>query len=230
MAGVPRALGRAALPVIKWGRCNLVPMRHDFFDEPDRGGGVMVWAIRQLAIWLVGGLAVYWLASSSGLLRPSASPGTQPPAEQQQLSRPQSADTAAPVERAPLGRPVPAVTNSLSLRARPDGYVYVKAEVNGAPMTMAFDTGASIVSLTQADAARAGVAGSLNYTMSFGTANGRGLGAPVKLREIRIGQLMIQDVDAVVMQNLHTSLLGQTFLNRLKSYQMKDSVLTLSWQ
>ena len=50
------------------------------------------------------------------------------------------------------------------------------------------------------------------------------------LREIRVGQLVIRDVDAVVMQNLGTSLLGQSFLKRLESYQMKDGVLTLAWQ
>ena len=117
-----------------------------------------------------------------------------------------------------------------SLRARPDGYTYVKASVNGSEMVMAFDTGASVVSLTQADAIKAGVAGSLNYSLSFSTANGRSRGAPVMLREIRIGQLVITDVQAIVMQNLNQSLLGQTFLSRLQSYQMQNGVLTLTWQ
>jgi clan AA aspartic protease (TIGR02281 family) len=56
------------------------------------------------------------------------------------------------------------------------------------------------------------------------------MGAPVTLREIRIGQLVIEDVNAIVLQNLNVSLLGQTFLNRLHSYQMQDGVLTLTWQ
>jgi aspartyl protease family protein len=203
-------------------------MRNDFFYEPERGGGVVGWAVRQLVLWLVGGLAVYWLVTSYGLVRPSSGPAAEPQAQLQPQSQVPAADLA-PAERAALGRPAPIVSNALSLRARADGYVYVKADVNGTPMTMAFDTGASMVSLTQADAARAGVAGNLNYTLSFGTANGRGLGAPVTLREIRIGQLVVQDVNAVVMQNLNTTLLGQTFLNRLESYQMRQGVLTLSW-
>ena len=130
----------------------------------------------------------------------------------------------------PLGQAVPPVINSLSLRARENGYAYVRASVNGADMVMAFDTGAAMVSLTQADAIRAGVAGNLNYSLSFSTANGRGRGAPVMLREIRIGQLVIPDVRAVVMENMQVSLLGQTFLSRLHSYQMQDGVLTLTWQ
>ena len=33
-------------------------MRGDFL-EPERNGGVMVWALRQLMFWLVGGIAIY---------------------------------------------------------------------------------------------------------------------------------------------------------------------------
>jgi aspartyl protease family protein len=196
-------------------------MRDDFF-EPERGSGVMGWALRQLVFWLIGGLVAYWFVTSYGLVRPSA-PAVKPQAES-------APATAAPEQKVVLGRQVQVASNSLTLRARTDGYVYVKASVNGSPMTMAFDTGAAVVSLTQADAIKAGVAGSLNYSMAFTTANGRALGAPVMLREIRIGQLVIEDVQAVVMQNMSVSLLGQTFLKRLESYQMRDGVMTLTWQ
>ena len=54
-------------------------------------------------------------------------------------------------------------------------------------------------------------------------------GAAVKLRELRIGQFSVTDVPAVVHENLHVSLLGQTFLKRLDSYEMRDGVLTLNW-
>ena len=32
------------------------------------------------------------------------------------------------------------------------------------------------------------------------------------------------------MQNMQISLLGQTFLSRLRSYQMQNGVLTLTWE
>jgi clan AA aspartic protease (TIGR02281 family) len=186
-------------------------MRGDFF-EPERGGGVMGWALRQLMFWLVGGLVVYLIIANRGLLTPHADGGTAPP---------------APV--AVVEQPSTSLTNSLILHAASNGYVFVDASINGSPIHMAFDTAATMVSLTQADAARIGIAGSLNYTIPFGTANGRSYGAPVTLREIRIGQLEIDDVKAVVMPNLKVSLLGQTFLSRLDSYQMRDGVLTLTW-
>ena len=162
---------------------------------------------------LIGGLAIYLIIANRGLLSPHQDGGTVEP---------------APASVA--DKPAVAPTNSLVLHARSDGYVVVDAAVNGTPLRMAFDTGAAVVSLTQADAARLGLASGLNYTIPFATANGRSYGAPVILREIRIGQLEIDDVKAVVMPNLNVSLLGQTFLNRLRSYQMHDGVLTLTWQ
>jgi clan AA aspartic protease (TIGR02281 family) len=186
-------------------------MRGNFL-EPDRNGGVMGWALRQLAFWLVGGFAIYLIVANRGLVTPHPDGGAPP-----------QAPTAA------AEKPTTPLANSLILRAGRDGYVFVDASVNGTPLRMAFDTGAAMVSLTQADAARIGISGGLNYTIPFGTANGRSYGAPVTLREIRIGQLEIDDVKAVVMPNLNVSLLGQTFLSRLDSYQMRDGILTLTW-
>jgi aspartyl protease family protein len=187
-------------------------MRDNRFLQPERGNGVVNWALRQLALWLVGGLVVCILIANYGLLTPHED-ATKP-----------SARVAVPEPSSPG-----IVSNSLILRAAHDGYVYVDASVNGSPMRMAFDTGASYVSLTQADATKAGIAGGLDYSMVFQTANGPGYGAPVTLREIHIGQLTVDDVHAVVMQKLSVSLLGQTFLSRLESYQMRDGILTLSW-
>jgi predicted aspartyl protease len=49
------------------------------------------------------------------------------------------------------------------------------------------------------------------------------------LREIRIEQLAIDNVPGAVIENLDQSLLGMTFLHRLKSFQMREGVLTISW-
>jgi aspartyl protease family protein len=200
--------------------------RHNQFLEPERGSGIVGWAVKQLVMWLIGGLVVYTLVVNFQLLKAPAPQAAPQSTASQSNGVPLDDQTVLK----PLGQAAPPVTNTLSLRAQPDGYAYVKAAVNGAEMVMAFDTGAQVVSLTQADAVKAGVAGNLNYSLSFSTANGRALGAPVMLREIRVGQLVIEDVRAVVMQNMRISLLGQTFLSRLHGYQMQDGVLTLTWQ
>jgi clan AA aspartic protease (TIGR02281 family) len=197
--------------------------RNNQFLEPERGSGMIGWAMKQLAMWLVGGFIVYSLVvnhqlfSGSGQENPAQPASVHPVASAQWSAR-------APSETGAL------VTNSLTLQARPDGYAWVDAAVNGVPMNMAFDTGASYVSLTEADAQRAGVSGNLNYSIPIWTANGSNPGAPVVLREVRIGQLTIENVNAIVQRNLAHSLLGQTFLNRLQSFHMERGVLTLSWQ
>ena len=63
---------------------------------------------------------------------------------------------AAPIEEklTPLGQSV-MVTNSLTLRANPNGHVYVTATVNNVPIKFMVDTGATWVSLSPGDAARA---------------------------------------------------------------------------
>lgn len=189
---------------------------HNRFLEPENGGSRLIGGIlRQLLVWLVGGIVVYMLVASRSLLLPNLA---------------QQAPQMKPVAAALPLRHEEIASNSLILHAARDGYVYVDVEVNGIQTRMAFDTGASFVSLTQDDARRAGIGSGLNYSLEFTTANGKARGAPVTLREVRIGGLDIYDVQAVVMQNLSISLLGQSFLNRLDSYQMRDGVMTLTWQ
>jgi aspartyl protease family protein len=183
-------------------------MHGDFF-EPERG--VMGWAWRQPMFWLVGGLAVCLIAGG-GPLTAHADGGAAPSAPGVTILRPSAS-----------------LSNTLVLHAGRNGYVFVDASVDGTLVRMAFDTGASVVALTEADAERIGLPGNLRYTVPFATANGRGFGAPVTLREVHIGKLEIDNVKAVAMPNLEVSLLGQSFLSRLQSYQMRDGALTLNW-
>jgi aspartyl protease family protein len=135
---------------------------------------------------------------------------------------------AAPTAAVEPQRAVP--TSTLVYRADPQGHVILEAVVNGTPMRFMLDTGATAVALTARDAAAAGIARyQLGFTGRAETANGSVRVAPVRLREIRLGQLSIEDVSAVVIDNLEISLLGQSFLRKLQSYEMRDGVLTITW-
>ena len=102
---------------------------------------------------------------------------------------------------------------------------------NGAAVHFLVDTGAGSVALTLADAAAAGVGrGSLDFSARISTANGIARAAPVRLREVRVGQLSVNDVSAFVAENLHVSLLGMSFLKRVEGFEIRDGVLTLNWQ
>jgi aspartyl protease family protein len=47
---------------------------------------------------------------------------------------------------------------------------------------------------------------------------------------VRIGQLVIEDVDAAVVDSpLTVSLLGMSFLRRLEGYEIRDGALVLGW-
>ena len=138
----------------------------------------------------------------------------------------------APTATVPLPtilRPGPS-THTLVYRAGPLGHVVLPASVNGAPIRFLVDTGASTVALSAADARAAGInPNALLFDKTTTTANGVVRVAPVLLREIRIEQLSVENVPAVVDANLSGSLLGMSFLSRLKSFEMREGALTFSW-
>ena len=201
---------------------------HQDTSAPGRPRHFPAWALRHATLRLTGGLALYLITAHCGFSAARADDGAARSAPGVTVLR-GSSDNGIVMPSAPgvtVLRPPP--EPALILHAGHDGHVSVDALVDGTPTRMVFDTGASVVSLTQADAERIGVSKNLSYTIPFGTANGRSYGAPVTLR-VRIGQHEIDDVKAVVMPNLNVSLLGQSFLSRLHSYEMRDGVLTLTW-
>ena len=174
------------------------------------------WAIRQALIW--GGFAVLAYAVVG-----------------YRLFAPSDTVTAAGPATSVAARATPsashsAVPNTLTFPANREGHVELDAVVNGAPVHFLVDTGATMVVLSMRDAAAAGISrASLDFSIKTQTANGIGRAAPITLRELRVGQFSATDVPAAVVENLRISLLGQTFLKRLDSYEMRDGALTLYW-
>jgi aspartyl protease family protein len=116
------------------------------------------------------------------------------------------------------------------LRRRLDGHFTANVEVNGKTMSMIVDTGASTIVLRPEDAAKAGIDVSrLTYTVPVLTANGRTVAARVYVDKVAIGPLDRQRVEALVAQPgaMTQSLLGMSFLSRLRSYEFSGDFLTL---
>ena len=114
---------------------------------------------------------------------------------------------------------------------RLSGEFAIAAKVNGARVTFLFDTGASVVVLTAADARRAGVdARELNYDVPVNTANGAAMAAEVRLDEVAVGPIVMRDVRALVARPgaLEQSLLGMSFLERLRGYTVERGRLVLT--
>lgn len=137
-------------------------------------------------------------------------------------------------ELVPAGTPMEAASpdgeRAVRLRRSSRGPFVARTKVNGTEMTMMVDTGASSVVLKSTDAERAGIdLKALSFTIAVDTANGSTFCAPVRLRAIGVGGITFQNVEALVAQpgNLKESLLGMSFLKRLRSYDFSGDFLTL---
>ena len=84
-------------------------------------------------------------------------------------------------------------------------------------MRFLVDTGATAVSLPASDAVRLGLDYRGGRRISMQTANGTAPAYVTKLERIKIGDIELYNVDAIVIENgLHVALLGMTFLNRVE--------------
>jgi len=163
-------------------------------------------------------------------LRPGAS-GAKPEPAAPDPRMPDVAGKPPPPGAAPsLTVLRPSSSRTLAYRADRRGHFSLTAAINGSPVRLVVDTGASLVALTPDDARAAGIARSeLVFDQITQTANGRVRFASVILREIRIEQLSIDNVPAAVIENLDQSLLGMSFLKRLKSFEVREGTLTIGW-
>jgi aspartyl protease family protein len=98
----------------------------------------------------------------------------------------------------PLPRIITGGTEALSAQ-RYDGHFVFAAMVNGRPVSMSFDTGASMVTLRAEDAGRLGIPiGHLKFARNVATANGIGLVAATVIDTLTIGTVTQHDVPAFV--------------------------------
>ncbi len=119
---------------------------------------------------------------------------------------------------------------AVKIRRRSDGHFIARVNANGQPVSMLVDTGASTVVLNPADAQKLGIeVDKLRFQVPVQTANGTTFAASVRLRALSIGPIQLTNVDALVAKpgTLKDSLLGMTFLNRLRSYEFSGDFLTL---
>ena len=118
----------------------------------------------------------------------------------------------------------------VELQAGRNGHFNTEAEVNGRPIEVMVDTGATLVALSYEDAERAGIyLNNSDFSRAVSTANGVARVAPVTLDRVSIGDITVRNVPAAVAEpgRLKTSLLGMTFLSRLSRFDMRSGVLVL---
>jgi aspartyl protease family protein len=135
---------------------------------------------------------------------------------------------AAPA--APIRAMLPVRRDEVRIPADGGGQYSIDTEVNGSRLRMMVDTGATLVALSYEDAARAGLfPAPADYKYPVNTANGVAHVARVKLNDVRIGNIVVHDVAAVVGERgaLSGSLLGMTFLSKLSKFEVESGSLVL---
>lgn len=164
---------------------------------------------------------------ANGLKRHGGAPGAQPGTFA--FSSNAKARPAPPP--GPVRAVLPVRRDEVRIGADPLGQFSTDAQVNGAHISrMLVDTGATLVALSYEDAAAAGVFPSpSDFKYQVNTANGVAHVARVRLNDVRIGSLVVHDVDAVVGERgaLSGSLLGMTFLSKLSKFEVGSGALTL---
>ena len=121
-------------------------------------------------------------------------------------------------ERLSGGASASAGTQSVTLSAGRGGHFVANGSINGVAVQFLVDTGASFISFGSTEAKRFGI-DYLNGQKSFSsTANGVVPTYRVKLDEVKVGDITLNNVDGMVHvgDNLPVVLLGNSFLNRME--------------
>jgi aspartyl protease family protein len=120
--------------------------------------------------------------------------------------------------------------NTVVLYKAQGGHYLADAMVDGSPITMMVDTGATTVAFSYEDAERAGLSPqSLNFTSVVTTANGPARSAYVTVPQISVGGIERTNVRVGVAEpgKLDRSLLGMNFLGTLSSVSFSGDELRL---
>lgn len=112
------------------------------------------------------------------------------------------------------------------LRRGADGHFYADAQVNGTTIRFLIDTGASMVVLTRQDAQRAGI------QLPSGRAMAMGVGGPIEvipvtLDRVAVGGIEARRVEAAIADETPVSLLGQSYLQRVGSVEIRGDTMVL---
>jgi aspartyl protease family protein len=101
--------------------------------------------------------------------------------------------------------------------------------INGVPVEMLVDTGASEVCVSASTAARLGLVRSSERRYTIKTANGLSTASLTILRSLSLDGLYMNDVEALILapEAGEVNLLGESFLKRLISVEQRNGTLVL---
>ncbi|MDO5693174.1 MAG: TIGR02281 family clan AA aspartic protease [Pseudomonadota bacterium] len=129
---------------------------------------------------------------------------------------------------ASVGRAAPGGNDRVSLTADRQGHFFTQGNINNRPVQFMVDTGASAIAIGQAEADRLGLNYRRGQPVMMNTANGATRGWLFKLSSVRVGDVTVYEVDAVVTPApMPMVLLGNSFLNRFNMRRDGDQMMLI---
>ena len=115
----------------------------------------------------------------------------------------------------------------------PDGHFWLTAHINGKPRRFLIDTGATLTAISPETAIAAQVPEkAFPQSVNMRTANGSIRAELATIEELRFGNVVARDLDAVIAPALggpggDTNVIGMNLLSRLSSWRVEDRTLIL---
>ncbi len=110
-----------------------------------------------------------------------------------------------------------------------DGHFWLRGTINGTSARFLVDTGATLTALSPgiADAAQV-EPNPMRQVVMLKTANGTVQARIASVTELRIGNIVARDLDAVIAPGLgETNVIGMNLLSRLASWRVEGRTLVL---
>lgn len=126
------------------------------------------------------------------------------------------------------GVPSPGSGTEIKLASDAAGHFQTQGTINGGSVTFLVDTGATLIAIGQPDADRLRLPYKDGQRVTLRTANGDTQGYRVRLNTVRVGDVEVYDVEAVVHGTaLPFVLLGNSFLTRFQMKRENDTLTLL---
>lgn len=129
-----------------------------------------------------------------------------------------------------LGMPAQEVSGTETrIPLAPDGHFWIRATVNGVPQRFLVDTGATLTAISPELAQNAKLQPQeMRQPVLLRTANGTVSAQLATINELKFGNVVARDLDAVVAPGMEgTSVLGMNFLSRLASWRVEGDTMIL---
>lgn len=149
------------------------------------------------------------------------------------LTQTKTSEMDPPARAMAVSAPAPSQSTSgrkFMIDVDSSGHFFGSFKLNGRKVEALIDTGASAVAINLSTARKLGMnIQTSDMKNTVNTANGKARATLAMIGRVEVGRILVENVQAVVLEDeaLSTTLIGMTFLNRLKAFKVDDGTLTL---